>query len=286
MSADLNDDLGGELAPAPARQAAGAAGPEASASAAKSLRQSMSRRRFLATSAAGAVGILAPQSVAQARVASRADRSHLLAGGQFSEGVLSGDPTPDGITLLSRLGCVEAPGQVLIEVATDPGFSEVVASQKVNTSDNVDHNVKARVTGLRPGERYYYRFAGKTAESPVGRFQTALPASSNEPVKFAFFSCQEFASGYFNAHTLLADEEVDFIVNLGDYIYSDYGLVPPLAARPLPNLHLLNGFLSATTFEAYCERYKDYRTDANLRAMHASFPMISGVPPVSWTPDG
>ena len=106
-------------------------------------------------------------------------------------------------------------------MASDPSFRKVVATKRVNTSAAAGHSVKARVTGLDAGERYYYRFAGRSAESAVGRFQTALPADSNEPVRFAFFSCQEYSFGYFNAHRLLAREDVDFVVNLGDYIYSD-----------------------------------------------------------------
>ena len=55
-------------------------------------------------------------------------------------------------------------------------------------------------SGLRPHERYYYRFETATRNSPVGRFQTALPEDSNEPVRLGFFSCQNYPHGYYNAH--------------------------------------------------------------------------------------
>ena len=88
------------------------------------------------------------------------------------------------------------------------------------------------MTGLRPYEEYYYRFATRDEESPVGRFRTALPPDSNQPVRFAFFSCQDFTFGYFNAHALLAKEDLDFVVCLGDYIYAeDYYPVGPAGRR-------------------------------------------------------
>jgi alkaline phosphatase D len=233
--------------------------------------QVLSRREFLAASGAGAVTILAPQTLTQALAATRLDRSKLISGGGFAQGVLSGDPTPTGISLLANLTGTEAPGQVGLEVASDSGFRKIVASKRINTSSAIGHSVKARVTGLKPGQRYFYRFETKTAQSPAGRFQTALPADSNEPVRFAFFSCQEFSFGYFNAHALLAREDVDFVINLGDYIYGDVNIGPPIGVRD----GNYGPKFAATTPEEYRLRYGTYRSDANLRAVHAKFPMIS-----------
>ena len=75
--------------------------------------------------------------------------------------------------------------------------------------------------GLKPDERYYYRFETQDKHSPVGRFQTALPADSNRPVKFAFFSCGEYTHGYFNGYDLMSRDDLDFVVCLGDYIYGE-----------------------------------------------------------------
>jgi alkaline phosphatase D len=233
--------------------------------------QILSRRQFLAVSGAGAVTIMAPQALSQALAASPTDRSQLLSGGKFAQGVLSGDPTPTGITLFSTVTDTEAAGQVLVEVASDSGFRKVIASKKVNTSASIAHGVKARVTGLKPHERYFYRFETKTGQSAVGRFQTALPAGSKEPVRFAFFSCQELSFGFFNAHKVLANEDVDFVVNLGDYIYADVNLGIPIGVR---NIDYGPKF-AATTQDEFAARYEAYRSDADLRAMHAKFPMIS-----------
>ena len=57
---------------------------------------------------------------------------------------------------------------------------------------------------LKPGEEYFYRFETRTGTSPVGRFRTAPPADSREPVKIVFFSCQDWQAGYFGAHSAIA----------------------------------------------------------------------------------
>ena len=40
-------------------------------------------------------------------------------------------------------------------------------------------------------------------------------------MKFAFFSCQDYTHGYYNALDAMADGDYDFVVCLGDYIYAD-----------------------------------------------------------------
>jgi alkaline phosphatase D len=224
----------------------------------------LSRRRFLArTGAAGAALVLAPDALAAPR---------LLRGGKFSSGVLSGDPAPTGITLWTRVDGVDGTGGVRLEVARDRGFRNVVARRTLTARESGDHTVKARISGLKPHERYHYRFETRGEDSPVGRFQTALPKDSRETVRFAFFSCQEYSFGYFNAHKALAREDVDFVVNLGDYVYSDLSLAPPLGVRD-PKFTFAS--FSAVGKDEYRQLYKRYREDASLRKMHARFPMIS-----------
>ncbi|HEY1274798.1 MAG TPA: PhoD-like phosphatase N-terminal domain-containing protein, partial [Thermoleophilaceae bacterium] len=135
-----------------------------------------------------------------------------LRGGRFAEGVMSGDPTPDAITLWTRVADVEGSGTVVLEVARDHGFGHVVARELVRVSAASAYSVKVRVGGLRPYEQYWYRFATRGEESAVGRFRTALPADSRQPVRFAFLSCQDWTFGFYNAHRLLAKEDVDFVV--------------------------------------------------------------------------
>jgi alkaline phosphatase D len=55
--------------------------------------------------------------------------------------------------------------------------------------------------------------------SPVGRTRTA-PAG-RAPVgslAFAFASCQAWPDGYYSAYRRMAEEDLRFVVHLGDYI--------------------------------------------------------------------
>nr|WP_069112999.1 alkaline phosphatase D family protein [Jiangella alba] len=89
----------------------------------------------------------------------------------------------------------------------------------------------------RPGRDYWYRFRAGSELSPVGRTRTA-PAADTSPdqVRFAYASCQNYADGYFTAYRL-ADEDVDLVVQLGDYIY-DGGGVGGEVFRARPDLQL------------------------------------------------
>lgn len=229
-----------------------------------------SRRQFVTGAGAlGAVTIFAPQALGQQLSAGR--RSPTLRGGRFKEGVLSGDPTPRGITLWTRLAGVEGRGSVELEVARDRGFRKVVARELIRTSGRIDHSVKARVGGLDAHEQYYYRFSTRSSDSPVGRFRTALPPDSRQPVRFAFFSCQDYTFGYYNAHALLAREDVDFVVNLGDYIYAEAYHSAGSASGGVRT----DPIGVADSLADYRAKYALYRSDKSLRRMHAKFPMIS-----------
>ncbi|MDQ3643938.1 MAG: alkaline phosphatase D family protein [Actinomycetota bacterium] len=229
----------------------------------------VSRRSFVAGAGAlGAATVFAPQALAQGLSGRRAPT---LRGGRFPEGVLSGDPTPRAITLWTRVAGVGGRGSVELEVAKDRGFDRVVARDLVGTSGAGDHYVKARVGGLDPHEEYFYRFSTRTRSSPVGRFRTALPPDSRQPVTFAFFSCQDFTFGYYNAHALLAREDVDFVINLGDYIYAEaYHTAGSKSGGVRTDRIGL-----ARSLQDYRDKYRLYRSDSNLRRMHAEFPMIS-----------
>lgn len=231
----------------------------------------LTRRQLLRRSAAGAAVLLLPPAAARAAA---------LRGGRFPQGVLSGDPTPDGITLLTVLDDVEGSGSVRLEVARDSAFRRVVASRSIATAAAKGYSVKARIKGLDPHERYYYRFETRSAHSPVGRFQTALPADSNEPVKFAFFSCADYTHGYYNAYELLAREDVDFVVCLGDYIYAEtYHERGRTGVRDdrIGRSNRANGTIvrEAVSLADYRAKYALYRSDEALRALHAKVPTIA-----------
>lgn len=237
----------------------------------------MLTRRSFVTRAGGltALAVIAPQDAALGLT-----RATNLRGGRFADGVLSGDPTPSAITLWSRVDEVGGSGRVALEVATDADFRKVVARRNIATSAKVNHALKARVTGLKAHEQYFYRFATTTEDSPVGRFRTALPADSEQAVRFAFFSCQDYTHGYYNAHEIMAKDDLDFVVCLGDYIYAEtyHSKATKTAVREdrIGRANPTNSSIvrEAVTLDDYREKYSLYRSDASLRKVHQRFPMV------------
>jgi alkaline phosphatase D len=238
------------------------------------------RRQFLSRSGAAAVAVLAPQEALAAAKKKRRP-ANLLRGGRFAQGVLSGDPEPHAITLLTVVDDAGGTGRVRLEVARDPDFRRVVARRDILTTPAVGHSVKARVTGLKPHRRYYYRFETRDRHSAVGRFQTALPPDSKATVRFGFFSCAAYTDGYYNAYELLAREDLDFVVCLGDYIYAETyrDVASGLAVRDdrigKPNPHYDFILSEAGTLPEYRAKYALYRSDPALRKLHATFPIVA-----------
>jgi alkaline phosphatase D len=230
------------------------------------------RRQFVAAAGtAAAAAVLAPEALGQGRPLP------LARGGRFSQGVMSGEPTPGGITVWTRLGEVGGDVSVELEVARDRDFRRVLGRRRVPAQASSDHNVKARITGLRPHEQYYYRFSTRGTDGPVGRFRTALPPDSRETVRFAFWSCQDWTHGFYNAHEVMAEEDLDFVVCLGDYIYGETQESGPTAVRTdrigrpgrVPAI-----VREAVTLDDYRAKYRLYRSDPALRRVHARFPTV------------
>ena len=91
-------------------------------------------------------------------------------GNPFTLGVASGDPSPDGFVLWTRLapdplngGGMDGQQDVAVdwEVATDVGFADIVRSSRQHSraiaEARLAHSVHLEVTGLEPGTHYYYR---------------------------------------------------------------------------------------------------------------------------------
>lgn len=199
----------------------------------------------------------------------------------FQHGVASGDPLQDRVILWTRL---TVPGDEDIQlswaVATDPDFFGVITSGTGLACAEDDHTVRVDVTGLRPGRRYYYRFHALGETSPVGRTKT-LPLNDVSHIRFAQASCAKFNAGYFNAYARITEranqDELDFLLHLGDYIYES-AEVPPAGqtpgadvGRPFEPLH------ECKTLADYRIRYNQYHRDPDVQRMHASLPIVSTV---------
>jgi alkaline phosphatase D len=205
----------------------------------------------------------------------------------FPQSVASGDPRPHSVVLWTRVEDHEkGSGDVLlsVEVSTTEDFSELAAEADVRAPARHDHCVKVKVVGLDPATTYYYRFLYTRAErryaSRTGRTRTAPAEGADTPVRFAFVSCQSHADGFFNSHLLLAQEDVDFVVFLGDYIYETTaaGVTPERAvtlADAAGAIALGEDRLAAASLDNYRELYRRYRADPALQRLHERFAMIT-----------
>ncbi len=192
----------------------------------------------------------------------------------FTLGVASGDPAPDGVVLWTRLAPDPLRGggldpeniEVRWEVAEDEGMRRIVQKGSSTATPDLGHSVHVEVQRLDPGRWYWYRFHAGGATSPVGRTRTAPSAGAPvDRLRFAFASCQHYEDGYYTAYRHMANEDLDLVVHLGDYIYERGG------DRDRIRMHTYGEIIS---LENYRNRYALYRADPDLQAAHQAFPWI------------
>lgn len=192
----------------------------------------------------------------------------------FTLGIASGYPTPNGIVLWTRLapqplaplGGLTAPFiPVDWVLGTDERLQNVVRSGTVYATPDWAYSIHIELTRLDPGRPYWYRFTAGGAQSPIGRTRTA-PASGAplDALRIAVASCQQYEHGYYGAYRHMLDDELDFIVHVGDYIYEESWGVPPLV-RQHPQREVY-------TLDDYRSQYALYKSDPDLRAAHAAYP--------------
>lgn len=201
------------------------------------------------------------------------------AGETFSQGIASGDPLTHGITLWTRVNPKRHSKSIPIayEIAAERDFSHPLLRGVSLVDAATDFTCKVQLTNkseLLPFRTYYYRFIYKRCASPVGRFKT-LPAADADvaKIRFAFISCQDYTNGYYTALAHLAEEDLDFVVHLGDYIYETVA-DPSFQSGQVRPLQLPSGNPRAETLDDYRFLYKTYRSDANLQRVHQQFAFI------------
>jgi alkaline phosphatase D len=232
---------------------------------------SWSRRKFVI---AGGVAVAWPWLASPVSAVMR--RQIVLSGDPFQLGVASGDPSPDGFVIWTRLapephqGGGMPPENVAVdwEIADDEHFRAVVARGTELATPELAHSVHVEIQGLPAGRWYWYRFMAAGATSPIGRARTA-PASDETPdrLRLAFASCQHFEAGYYTAYEHMAREDLDLILHLGDYMYE-------YAAGKGQGLVRRHGEEKCRNLAQYRNRYALYRSDKHLQAAHALCPWI------------
>jgi alkaline phosphatase D len=246
----------------------------------------LSRRGFLGWSAAATLAACSNNSSSTSTSARRTSTTGAptstsslppvprLESDPFRLGVASGDPAADGFVLWTRLAPAPLDGggmppvdvPVRWFVGDDDALGTIAAEGTVVTGSDRGHAVHAVVEGLEPDRPYWYRFAIGDYETPIARTRT-FPAAgaAADRLRFAFASCQDYRDGYYTAWAdVTADEDLDLVVFLGDYIYEGG---PEGAVRD-------HDGADAITLDQYRNRYALYRGDPLLRAAHASAPWL------------
>jgi alkaline phosphatase D len=228
----------------------------------------LGRRTFLIGALATGAAVTAPVNYA---ALARKRRIPLAKHAKFKQGVASGFPRPRGIELWTRLGEIKRTSKLNLLVATDRKFGNVVEEKLVTAREDRDFTARTFVKGLKPDKHYFYRFVTEDSKSPVGRFKTAPPLNSSRPVRIAFYSCQHYEAGFYNAQRAIANEkDLDLVLCLGDYIYEYSG---GSGVRRDTSGNNRDG--DTQLLSEYWQKYRLYKSDPNLKAMHAAHPFLA-----------
>jgi alkaline phosphatase D len=185
----------------------------------------------------------------------------------FSSGVASGDPEADGVVLWTRVEPgAGAARTVRWEVGLDPDMRSIVADGVAEATADRDHTVHVDVRDLDPSTTYHYRFEADGLRSPVGRTRTA-PSGPTGNVRLGLVSCASWASGYFNAYAHLAEQDVDLVLHVGDYVYENGPTANDVRA-PRPSRRL-------RSLADYRTRHAQHRSDPDLQRLHQQHPVVA-----------
>lgn len=242
----------------------------------------MSRRRFIKYSG-GTFASLVALSLMPVDTVLATSKEPTFKDYPFKLGVASGDPLPDSVVLWTRLapeplaedglgGMLDHNVPVHWEVAEDEMFRNVVKRGTALALPELAHSVHVEVSGLKPACYYWYRFISGKEISTVGRTKTAPSFGAQvKSLSFAFASCQAWYEGFYTAYKHMAQEELDLVFFLGDYIY-EHKIGPTGGVRnvSLPPVH--NN--QTVTLSQYRLRYSLFKTDPDLQAAHANFPWV------------
>ncbi|MEV5976009.1 alkaline phosphatase D family protein [Streptomyces sp. NPDC052114] len=242
------------------------------------------RRRFLTvTGAAAALAFATNLPTAGVAGAAELD-ARRITDNPFTLGVASGDPLPSSVLLWTRLapapyepdgGLPRERVTLHWELAHDARFRRVARRGTAVAHPEFSHTAHVEVDHLEAGRTYYFRFRTGSWISETGRTRTAPATGSRATgLTLAAVSCQAYHDGYFTAYKHLAQDDVDVVFHLGDYLY-EYAVNAVGGARNYTDRTLPAHFNKETkTLEDYRLRYALYKSDPDLRAAHAAHPFV------------
>jgi alkaline phosphatase D len=209
----------------------------------------------------------------------------------FAQGVASADPGPGSVMLWTRAepSGNETETTVILQVSTGPAFADLVLEEVLHTGRDSDFTLRAYVDGLQPDSHYFYRFLGAAgSRSRLGRTRTAPAADQPARARLVLASCQNYEQGYYGAWARMladddaapADQQIDFVLHVGDFIYErNWDPQPDRAALSrrvpaFPDGAQGEGNRYAVSLDDYRHLYRVYLADPHLQAARARWPFV------------
>ncbi|WP_202841389.1 alkaline phosphatase D family protein [Luteimonas saliphila] len=254
------------------------------------MQTSLTRRRFLRTISLSAAALAVPAIAFPP--AERGPSGPLPADrGRFPQSVASGDPRPDRLLLWTRVSSAAPRETLLLQLATSDDFSQMLFERDVACMASHDHCVRVRVIDLPPRTTLHYRFLLREDErwvaSPAGRTCTAPAPGDDAPLRFAFMSCQDYGGRWYNTLLPLLDEDLDFVLHLGDFVYEtvgDPGFQSTDGGRRIAFDDLSGAlalgdpdapYFAARSLDNYRQLHRTVRTDPVLQRLLERAPLVA-----------
>lgn len=203
----------------------------------------------------------------------------------FPQSVMSGGPTDTGAIIWTRIAeeAYQDGEPVGVQVAQRADFDQIVYKGIVDASKisaDKDYTVKVDLDGeLHPNQFYYYRFIYGETASQTGRLRT-LPSDQHiDELSFAVVTCQDYQNGYYGAYHHIANESIDFVIHLGDFIYesADGAYTSPTdSIKPGRDFELPSGASLAESLADFRFLHKTYKTDTFLQETLEQHTVIAG----------
>jgi phosphodiesterase/alkaline phosphatase D-like protein len=170
------------------------------------------------------------------------------------DGVAAGDASSTDAILWTRADNDGSATSLTAQVATDPGFANIIGTLNGSTSATSDFTLKLDATGLASNTQYYYRFvAPGGTTSPTGQFTTAPTANQKVDVKFGFSGDADGRFRPYPSIANIASQKLNYFIFLGDTMYETASTGSP--AVPVVTGQTTDPTALSNALTAYNQKY-------------------------------